>query len=142
MKFPEKGRIEWNFNTWVILGGIVVGVASTGATWGYFASQVASADRETKDWQTRHEQLHRDRLQQTTAENARQEQRVAQAEVRLQKLDNLEYRITVAEQAGLNTAKSIERLTETVNAQSADIRVMREIVERQFGTQFQRPTRR
>lgn len=142
MKFPEKGRIEWNFNTWVILGGIVVGVASTGATWGYFTSQLTSADRETKDWQTRHDQLHRDRLTQTTSDGAKQDQRLAQAEARLVKLDNLEYRITVAEQAGLNTAKSIERLTDTVNGQSADIRVMREIIERQFGTQFQRQTRR
>lgn len=142
MKLPEKGRIEWNLNTWVILGGIVVGVASTGATYGYFTSQLTSADRETKDWQQRHEQLHRDRLAQTTAENAKQEQRITQAENRLVKLDNLEYRITVAEQAGLNTAKSIERLTDTVNGQSADIRVMREIIERQFGTAFQRQNRR
>ncbi len=142
MKLPEKGRFEYNLNTWVILGGIAAGLASTGATWGYFASQVANADRETKEWQQRHEQLHRDRLPQTTAENSRQEQRLNQAEERLRKMDNLEYRITVAEQAGLNTAKSIERLTDTVNGQSADIRVMREIIERQFGTTFQRPARR
>lgn len=142
MKLPERGKYEWNLNTILLLGGIVSGIATTSGSVVYFASQLNSADRETKEWQSRHEQLHRDRLQQTTAENARQEQRVAQAEVRLQKLDNLEYRITVAEQAGLNTAKSIERLTETVNVQSADIRVMREIIERQFGSQFQRPTRR
>lgn len=141
MKLPERGRFEYNFNTFVLLGGIVLGVATTGGTWGYFASQLASADRETKEWQERHEQLHRDRLAQTTAESARQEQRLAQAEARLVKMDNLEYRITVAEQAGLNTAKSIERLTDTVNGQSADIRVMREIIERQFGTQFQRRAR-
>lgn len=142
MKLPERGRFEYNLNTFVLIAGIIIGIASTGATWGYFTSQLTNADRETKEWQQRHEQLHRDRLAQTTAENARQEQRVTQAESRLHKLDNLEYRITVAEQAGLNTAKSIERLTETVNGQSADIRVMREIIERQFGTQFQRPPRR
>ena len=142
MKLPERGRFEYNLNTFVLIGGIAIGLASTGATYGYFTSQLTSADRETKEWQQRHEQLHRDRLAQTTADNARQEQRMTQAEGRLQKLDNLEYRITVAEQAGLNTAKSIERLTDTVNGQSADIRVMREIIERQFGTQFQRPSRR
>lgn len=142
MKFPERGRFEYNLNTWVIIGGIALGLASTGATWGYFTSQLTSADRETKEWQQRHEQLHRDRLTQTSADSAKQDQRLAQAEARLVKLDNLEYRITVAEQAGLNTAKSIERLTDTVNGQSADIRVMREIIERQFGTSFQRQTRR
>lgn len=142
MKMPEKGKIEWNLNTLLLIGGIVTGIASTVASGTYFASQLANNDKETKDWQQRHEQLHRDRLQQTTAENTRIDQRLAQAEARLQKMDNIEYRITVAEQAGLNTAKSIERLTDTVNGQSADIRVMREIIERQFGTSFQRPSRR
>lgn len=142
MKMPERGKIEWNLNTLLLLGGIVTGIASTAASGAYFASQLANNDRETKDWQNRHEQLHRERLAQTTADLARTEQRLSQHEAELRKMDNLAYRITVAEQAGINTGKSIERLTETVNAQSADIRVMREIVERQFGAAFQRPTRR
>ena len=142
MKLPERGKIEWNLNTLMILGGILIGVFSTGIGYGVLQNRQIAADERTDQWQQRHEQMHRDRLQQTTAENTRIDQRLAQAETRLQKLDNIEYRITVAEQAVLNTAKSIERLTDTVNGQSADIRVMREIIERQFGTSFQRPSRR
>lgn len=142
MKMPEKGKFEWNLNTIVILGGIALGILSTGITWGVFASRLSSADEKTELWQQRHEQLHRERLAQTAADGARTEQRLTQNEIALRKLDNLDYRITVAEQAGINTGKSIERLTETVNVQSADIRVMREIMERQFGAGFQRPARR
>lgn len=142
MKLPEKGRIEWNLNTLILIAGILVGVFSTGIGYGVLQNRQVAADERTEQWQQRHEQQHRDRLAQTSADNAKQEQRLTQAEARLVKLDNLEYRITVAEQAGLNTAKSIERLTETVNGQSADIRVMREIIERQFGASFQRPARR
>lgn len=142
MKLPEKGRFEYNLNTLLVLGGIVVGLLSTGATWGYFANQIANADKETKDWQQRHEQLHRDRLQQTSEAQARQDQRISQLEKEARSIENLNYRITVAEQAGINTGKSIERLTETVNGQSTDIRVMREIIERQFGASLQRSQRR
>ncbi|MCV9940892.1 hypothetical protein OIU35_31465 [Boseaceae bacterium BT-24-1] len=139
---PEKGKIEWNLNTWVIIGGAVIGVFSTGTAYGVLQNRQAAADEKTELWQQRHEQLHRERLAQTTAENTRTDQRLNQHEISLRKLENLEYRITVAEQAGINTGKSIERLTDTVNGQSADIRVMREIIERQFGTSFQRPARR
>lgn len=138
MKLPDKGRFEYNFNTFVLLGGIAMGVISTGATWGYFASQLTSADKETKDWQIRHEQLHRDRLQETSERQAKTDQRLLQLEKETRVIEQLGYRVTVAEQAGINTAQSIQRLTETVNTQSTDIRVMREIIERQFGTSFQR----
>ena len=142
MKLPERGRFEYNLNTFVLIGGIVIGIASTGATWGYFTSQLTSADRETKDWQTRHEQLHRERLQATTEAQAKTDQRIAQLEIDARKIENLAYRVTVAEQGALSTGKAIEQLSAKLSEQSTDLRVMREIIERQFGTSFQRPMRR
>ncbi len=142
MKFPEKGRFEYNFNTFLLLGGIVAGLATTGGTWGYFISSLASADRETKEWQARHEDQHRERARQISESQAKADQRLTQLELDSRKIGNLEYRITVAEQAGLTTAKAIEQLGRTVNEQSSDIRVMREIIERQFGSSFQRPQQR
>lgn len=142
MKLPDRGRFEYNFNTFILLGGIVMGIVSTGATWGYFASQLASNDKETRDWQIRHEQLHRDRLQETSERQARTDQRLSQLEKETRVIEQLGYRVTVAEQAGINTAQSIQRLTETVNTQSTDIRVMREIIERQFGSTVPRLGRR
>lgn len=137
MRMPEKGRFEYNFNTFILLGGIITGVATTGGTWGYFASQLNSNDRETKEWQLRHEELHRDRLKQTSEEKARTDQRLAQLEMETRKIENLTYRITVAEQAGLSTGEAIKMLSRTINEQQTDIRVIREILDRQFGAPAQ-----
>jgi hypothetical protein len=129
-----KGKFEWNLNTLVLLGGIVVGLASTAFTWGTFANRLENADAKTTDWITRHENLHRERQSQIQTADARLDVRITQLEGEARKIENLGYRITVAEQSNINTGKSIEQLTKTVNEQSTDIRVMREIIERQFGT--------
>jgi len=128
-----KGKFEWNLNTLVLIGGILVGLASTAFTWGTFANRLENADTKTGDWITRHENLHRERQSQIQTADARLDQRIAQLEGEARKIENLAYRVTVAEQSNINTSKSIERLTDTVNQQSTDIRVMREIIERQFG---------
>jgi hypothetical protein len=129
-----KGKFEYNFNTWMIIGGIALGLLSTGVTWGVFASRLENADTRVTDWITRHESLHRDRQAQIQTADARLDVRITQLEGEARKIENLGYRITVAEQSNINTGKSIEQLTKTVNEQSTDIRVMREIIERQFGT--------
>jgi hypothetical protein len=129
-----KGKFEWNLNTLVIIGGIVVGLVTTGVAWGVAASRLESSDAKTADWIIRHEALHRERQSQIQTADARLDVRITQLEGEARKIENLGYRITVAEQSNINTGKSIEQLTKTVNEQSTDIRVMREIIERQFGT--------
>lgn len=129
-----KGKFEWNLNTVILISGIFIGVLTTGVTWGVFASRLENADAKTTDWINRHENLHRERQSQIQSSDARLDQRMVQLEVEARKIENLAYRVTVAEQSNINTSKSIERLTDTVNQQSTDIRVMREIIERQFGS--------
>lgn len=128
-----KGKFEWNLNTLVLIGGIVVGLASTAFTWGTFANRLENADAKTQEWITRHENLHRERQSQVQNADTRMDQRILTLESESRKIENLSYRMTIAEQSNINTSKSIERLTDTVNQQSTDIRVMREIIERQFG---------
>lgn len=128
-----KGKFEWNLNTLVLISGIFIGVGTTGITWGVFATRLENADIKTSDWITRHEALHRERSVMVLNADTRLDQRILTLEGESRKIENLAYRMTVAEQSNLTTSKSIERLTDTVNNQSTDIRVMREIIERQFG---------
>lgn len=133
MHLPEKGRIEWNLNTIVMLVGFLAGFIAWGATWGTFSTRVELNDKRFDDWTVRHESLHRERQAASVAADARTDQKISQLDTETRKIENLGYRVTVVEQAGINTSKSIERLQETVNQQSTDIRVMREIIEGQFG---------
>ena len=93
----------------------------------------ANAGRRPARWITRHENLHRERSVMVLNADTRLDQRILTLEGESRKIENLAYRMTVAEQSNLNTSKSIERLTDTVNNQSTDIRVMREIIEGRFG---------
>ncbi len=138
MHLPEKGRIEWNLNTIVMLVGFLAGFIAWGATWGTFSTRVELNDKRFEDWTIRHEGLHRERQAQAASNDARTDQRLTQLDIETRKIENLGYRVTVAEQAGITTSKSIERLQETVNQQSTDIRVMREIIENQFGAKPRR----
>src|SRR5688572_29828984 len=106
----HKGRFEYNLNTYVLIGGIVIGLITTGITWGVFASRLENADAKTTDWITRHEALHRDRQGAVQSADARMDARIGQLESEARKIDNLSYRVTVVEQTGINTGKSIERL--------------------------------
>lgn len=138
MHLPEKGRIEWNLNTVVMSVGFLAGFIAWGATWGTFSTRVELNDKRFEDWTIRHESLHRERQAQAASAEARTDQRLTQLDIETRKIENLGYRVTVAEQAGITTSKSIERLQDTVNQQSTDIRVMREIIEGQFGAKPRR----
>jgi hypothetical protein len=48
----------------------------------------------------------------------------------MRQYDNLAYRITVQEQGSQTLARSVEELKAAVNSQSADLRVIREILTR------------
>lgn len=134
-QFPRKDRLPpLDLKTLITYGTLFFGVVGGGISIGYAFSEIRGNDREAKEWQSRHDELHRDRLKATSEEKARTDQRLAQLELETRKIENLTYRITVAEQAGLNTGRAIEMLSKTINEQQTDIRVIREILDRQFGT--------
>lgn len=122
---------ELNLTTIVM----AVGLFATIGGWVWTAS---GTTQETKSWIINHEQLHKDRLAQLTGSEARTEARLKATEDSLQtisrKQDQTEYRITVQEQGSASLSRSVEELKNTVNGQSADIRVMLEILKRFDGT--------
>ncbi|MVA27835.1 hypothetical protein V6582_02505 [Agrobacterium vitis] len=66
------------------------------------------------------------------------EERFKVNEVELRKLDNLSYRVTVAEQSATSISQAIKELQITASGQSGDLRVMREILQRIEAAQKQR----
>lgn len=125
-----KMKYEINLNTIILVLGLAGVTAGWGAVWGQTTFKI---DREISDrqtWVANHEQLHKDRLAQVSAIEARTDQRLQTLETNLRKVENLEYRITVQEQGSQNLTRSVEELKATVNNLGTDIRVIREIVER------------
>lgn len=61
---------------------------------------------------------------------ARAEERMTSLEATAAKYDNLAYRLTLQEQGAANFAKALEDVRTALNAQSTDIRVIREILTR------------
>src|SRR5690625_3805946 len=107
LKAP-KVRNEVNVNTLVNVLGFLIVIAGMGASWGQLTGRLDEHDRVV----TRHG---------AQIENLRGE---------IGKIDNLTYRVTVAEQAQSELARSVEELKVLVNGQTADLRVVREILDR------------
>jgi len=121
---------KWNLTTVVAL----VMFAATAGGWfytsGQFTSSVAEMGRKYDVWISNHEQLHKDRNIEVSSNSARADQRIVALESGVSKIENLTYRLTVQEQGSANLSRSVEELKATVNNQSADIRVMLEILKR------------
>lgn len=125
---PPKGKYEWNLNTVVLLVGLGTGLVAWGVTWGKFTNAVERSDQEAISWRAAHEQVHKDRQVALAGAEARVDERLRAAETEIRKFDNLAYRLTVVEQSAFSLSKSIEELKILVNNQSADIRVVREVL--------------
>lgn len=125
MQWPKKGDMNYNLNT-ILLGFTIV----SGFSWAILQwADQKSADRATQEWIARHELLHKERqvAYEGTVTALRTELNQVKEETR--KLENLNYRITVAEQAGINIQKVLESLQTTVATLAADVRVTRTIIE-------------
>ncbi|WP_034884904.1 hypothetical protein [Ensifer aridi] len=107
MKAPAW-KWELNLNTLVILFGFGGGLIAWGATW-----ERVNANQEA------HAQSI-DRL----------DKRLTAAEVSLRQIDNHELRISAVEKQAAEAATSMRAVETTLNALSADTRVMREILQR------------
>ena len=107
MQLP-RAKNEVNVNTIITVVGFLLTIAGGGVAWGTAQANIAT-------------------LTMTTAELGT---RMTSAEGVISRLVNLEYRVTVAEQANTNLARAVDELRAAVASQSADIRVVREIVTR------------
>ena len=107
MQLP-RAKNEVNVNTVITIIGFLLTIAGGGAAWGTAQANIATL---------------------TNGQSAL-DVRMTAAEGVTSRLVNLEYRVTVAEQANTNLARAVDELRAAVANQSADIRVVREIVTR------------
>lgn len=122
--WPKKGDFNYNLNTLLLLGGLVLWAAGIGIL---YQTQI-SADREVQQWIIRHEAQHKERQAQVEANSARTDERLRKLENDALKLETLQYRITVNETAAVNIAKVLDELKLAVSDQAADLRVIREVL--------------
>lgn len=106
-----KAKNEVNVNTIIQIVGFLLVIGGMGATWG-------SAEENRRY---------------IGEKQAASDARVTSVESQIARVPNLEYRITVLEQANLSTTKALDDLRTAVNTQGADIRVIREILTRLDG---------
>ncbi|CDZ65552.1 Hypothetical protein NGAL_HAMBI2605_38250 [Neorhizobium galegae bv. orientalis] len=141
MQLPRKGKLEWNLNTIINLLTLVGMLAGGVYIW-------ANPTRDIEDltkWRVSHEDYHKERLAETRAREASTNERLRAEEVRGndvdREIDNLTYRVTVAEQSAVSITSSIKDLQTGFNKQASDIQVVKEILQRMEATQQGRPSR-
>ena len=110
---PPKWRFEWNPNTIAILVGFAAGFVA----WGYTLSELTTG------------------REQNAEAISRLETRVSALEVSTRTLDNHELRLTTVEVQARDTTSAMRSVEQSLNSLAADLRVMREIIERMDRTQ-------
>lgn len=125
--------MEWNLNTLVSLAGLAAMSIGLVTVWVDKGRDI----QELQGWRADHEQYHKERLADVRASDATNATRLSVLDNRVneseRKIDQLTYRITVGEQSTINISKSIENLQATVNQQTTDLQVVREILQRMEG---------
>ena len=122
----SRGKFEWNLNTIIQLATLASIVAGGIYYW-------TNTERDIEDlqvWRTAHEQLHKDRLVDVKAVEAKNEERFRYLEGEVRKMDQITYRLTVSEQSTANVAEAVKQLQDIVNRQAGDIRLALEILQR------------
>lgn len=124
---------------------LILGFAATLISFGSYKSDleksISSNSKDIADivakqsnlW-TQHAELHKERQAEIKASEASTAERLRVSETRAnevdRKIDNLTYRVTVAEQSTANITSSIRELQGLVNKQAGDLQVVREILQR------------
>ncbi|MEN3146111.1 hypothetical protein ABCW43_02230 [Neorhizobium sp. IRAMC:178] len=143
MQFPKKSPTwhNWNLNTILNLLTLVGMLAGGVYIW-------ANTTRDIEDlmkWRLSHEEYHKERLAETRAIAASVNERLRAEEVKgnevERKIDNLTYRVTVAEQSAVSVTSSIKDLQTGFNKQASDLQVVKEILLRMEAVQQGRPGR-
>lgn len=135
MELPKRAqKLEWNLNTIIQLVTLIGMCAGGVAIWVNKGRDI----EELQNWKAGHELLHKERLVEVKAIEARNEERFRLLESEVRKIDNLSYRLTVTEQSSTSTAAAIKDLQSLVSQQSGDLKVIKEILQRVEGGQLRR----
>lgn len=114
---------EINITTVIALAMFVIAVGGIVLQHGRFTQRV-------EQWIGAHEDLHKNRLAESTASNARLDERIKAVEAETRSLDNLRYRMTVQEQERAADSKIQEDTRKELSQLTSDIRLIREILTR------------
>lgn len=130
MQISRAPKLEWNLNTIIQIVTLVGMVGGGIAIW-------VDKSRDIEDlqgWRTNHEQLHKERLVDVKANEARADERFKNIESDVRRLsgkaDNLDYRMTSSEQAVGGVVQTVKDVQQAVSAQSGDLREIKVIVQR------------
>ncbi|QHG70141.1 hypothetical protein [Ensifer adhaerens] len=135
MELPKRAqKLEWNLNTIIQLVTLIGMCAGGVAIWVNKGRDI----EELQNWKAGHELLHKERLVEVKAIEARNEERFRSLESEVRKIDNLSYRLTITEQSSTSTAAAIKDLQSLVSQQSGDLKVIKEILQRVEGGQLRR----
>ncbi|KQU79317.1 hypothetical protein ASD00_36280 [Ensifer sp. Root31] len=129
MELPKRAqRLEWNLNTIIQLVTLVCMFAGGVAIWVEKSRDI----EELQNWHAGHELLHKERLVEVKAVEARNEERFRSLEADVRKIENLTYRVTIMEQFSGSTTTAIKDLQSLVSQQSGGLKVMREILQLEY----------
>lgn len=123
---PSKNFAEYNLNTIVTILGFLSTFALGVTAW----NKATSSIEDLQDWRLSLEQNRKDTISEFKRDLGNVSTRVDGNEKALLKMDNIQYRLTVAEQNTATTSQSIRDLQESLNDINGDVRVIREILTR------------
>ena len=130
MQISRAPKLEWNLNTIIQIVTLVGMVGGGIAIW-------VDKSRDIEDlqgWRTNHEQLHKERLVDVKANEARNDEKFKSVEADVRKLtsltDNLNFRLTTNENATTGIASTVKDIQTQLSQQSGDLREIKVILQR------------
>lgn len=130
-------KFQWTINLNTVLQ--VITLAGVVGGWIYIWANTERDIDELQAWKVSHELLHKERLADVKAIEARQDERTKGIEADVRKLfsitDNLSYRVTANEQATSNTSQTVSKIQDTLAQLGGDMRLVMEILQRMEAAQ-------
>lgn len=130
MQISRAPRMEWNLNTIIQLVTLVGMVGGGIVIWVDKSRDI----EELQGWRVNHELLHKERLVDVKANEARNDEKFKSVEADVRKLtgltDNLNFRLTTNENATTGIAQTVKDIQQSLSQQSGDLREIKVILER------------
>lgn len=130
MRLPAKGKIEWNLNTVIALCGFAGLFVAWGIAWGEQSTTNKNQDEKIEKIDRKFTEQISTGSAERKQTDARFDERIRGVETEVRKIDNITYRITVQEQSTATLAKSVEDIKNSITTLASDVRVVREILQR------------